>query len=63
MLQVKIIDEEHELDCMETTNAFLAKLNEEQLISLQYTTSHFESGENQIYSFSVCILYRIEDEI
>lgn len=59
MLQVKIIDEEHELDCMEAANAFLKELNEGQFVSLQYCTSHFESGENQIYSFSVCILYRI----
>lgn len=61
MFQVKIIDEEHELDCMAAANAFLAKLNEDQFISLQYCTSHFESGENQIYSFSICILYRIAD--
>lgn len=61
MIQLKIIEEAHELDCMEAANRFLSTLKERDVIRIQYSSSHFQSEQDQIYSFSVCIVYRIEN--
>lgn len=61
MIQVKIIEEDHEQDCTDSANRFLAKIKEADVIQVQYSSSHFQSEEDQIFSFSVCIIYRIEE--
>ena len=63
MLQIKIIDEAHEQDCTESVNQFLKTIPEQDIIKLDYAVSHFQSEQDQVFSFSVCILYRIEDSI
>jgi len=62
MIQVKIIEAEHEEDCMEEANQFLYSLDESQIKQIQYSSSHFQSGEDQIFSFSICIIYCIDDD-
>lgn len=61
MIQVKIIEEDHEQDCTDSANRFLAKIKESDILHVHYSSSHFQSEEDQIFSFSVCIVYRIED--
>jgi hypothetical protein len=58
MIQVKCFEEEHEADLEEALNDFLSELNESDLLQLQYCVSHFYDTE-QIYSFSACVVYRI----
>ncbi len=58
MLKIKIIEEQHEEDCMEEVNRFLSTINDEDVHGIQFQCSHFESDDDQIYSFSVCIIYR-----
>lgn len=62
MIQIKIIEAEHEEDCMDDANDFLSSLDDSQIHEIQYRCSHFQSFEDQIYSFSVCIVYCINEE-
>lgn len=62
MLQVKVLEEAHELDLEESANSFLKTLDEAEVVDIRYAVSHFQSGEDQIFSFSLCILYRIEEK-
>ncbi len=63
LLKIKIIEESHEADCMQSTNNFLKDLNHNDIIDIKYSSSHFQSENDQIYSFSVCIIYNsIEDD-
>ncbi|MBP3399286.1 MAG: sporulation protein Cse60 [Erysipelotrichaceae bacterium] len=59
MICIKCFEESHESDLEDEINDFLSKLNDDQLMDLKYSTSHFYDGENQIYSFSACVIYRI----
>ncbi len=61
MIKVKIIEESHEVDCMQSVNAFLSTIDEECVLSVQYGSSHFQSESHQIFSFSVCIVYKEEN--
>ncbi len=56
-MKVKLIDAEHELDLEERVNQFLAHENYTNIVDMKYSTSHFVSEEEQIYSFSVLIMY------
>lgn len=61
MLQVKIFDCEHEEDLMEAVNDYLSEIEEEDVVSIHYSTSHFSVLNEQVFSFSACILVRIND--
>ncbi len=62
MIQVEIIEEDHEKDLMESVNDFLKKITEENIVDIKYSICHFQSELEQIYSFSCCIIYRIKKE-
>ena len=62
MIQIKCFEEEHESDLEEEINEFLCSLQEEQLIDVKVSTSHFLAETEQIYSFFACVVYRIESE-
>lgn len=55
MIQVKIIDAEHEVDLEKEVNAFL--LTKKTILDIKYQTSHFYAQNEQIFSFSALILY------
>lgn len=55
-MKVKIFDFEHELDLEEAVNLFLS--DEVELVNIFYNTSHFFAGNEQVFSFSVLILYK-----
>ena len=58
MIQVKCFEEEHEADLEDAVNEFLSEIEETDFIQIQYSVSHFQDME-QIYSFSACVVYRI----
>ena len=58
MIQIKCFEEDHESDLEDAVNDFLGELDEKDFIDLKYTSSHFKD-DDQIYSFSACIIYRI----
>jgi hypothetical protein len=58
MYKVKLFDEEHEKDLERAVNAFLAGLKEGQLIDVKYNVAMMESEGEQIYCFSVMVIYR-----
>ena len=60
-MKVKIFDFEHELDLEEAINSFLQNKTLE-IIDIKYQTSHFYAGNEQLFSFSVLILYKIKDK-
>ncbi len=55
-MKVKLFDFEHEKDLEQAVNTFLKDKNE--IIEIQYQTSHFSFGNEQIFSFSCLILYK-----
>lgn len=55
-MKVKVIDEQHEIDLEEAINSFLTK-QEIKIIDIKFATSCFFDGEEQIFCFSVLILY------
>ena len=57
-MKVKIFDFEHELDLENAINDFLEEQNIE-LININYQVSHFYAGNEQLFSFSALILYKI----
>ena len=61
MLQVKIFDYEHEEDLMDAVNDYLSELEEKNIVSIQYANSHFSTLNEQIFSFSACIVVRIKE--
>lgn len=61
MLQVKIFDYEHEEDLMDAVNDYLSELEEKNIVSIQYATSHFSTLNEQFFSFSACIVVRIKE--
>lgn len=54
IMKVKIFDYEHEYDLEHAINSFI---KDKKVISIHYQTSHFQSFDDQIYSFSVLIFY------
>ena len=57
-MQVKIFDEEHELDLEMKVNEFLMDLKREQLIDIKYQVAMMYDGREQIYCFSCMIIYK-----
>ena len=56
-MQVKIFDEEHELDLEMKVNEFLIDLKREQLIDIKYQVAMMYDEREQIYCFSCMIIY------
>ncbi len=56
-MRVKVIDEAHEKDLEASVNQFLKELDGE-LIDMKFQVAVGVSGEDQIYCFSVLILYQ-----
>ena len=56
-MRVKVIDEAHEKDLEASVNQFLKELDGE-LIDIKFQVAVGVSGEDQIYCFSVLILYQ-----
>ena len=60
-MKVKIFDFEHELDLENAINDFLD--NEDvEFININYQVSHFYAGNEQLFSFSALILYKIKEK-
>lgn len=57
-MQVKIFDYEHERDLEDVINSFLNNKKIE-VVDIKYQTSHFFAGNEQVFSFSALILYKI----
>jgi hypothetical protein len=57
MLKVKVIDESHEKDLEKSINSFLISTNCD-IINMQFSTAISVFGEEQVYCFSVLILYK-----
>ncbi|MDD2470173.1 MAG: sporulation protein Cse60 [Bacilli bacterium] len=57
MMKVKIFDENHEKDLEKEVNDFLATLDGE-VIDMKYQVSVSVFAEEQIYCFSVMIIYQ-----
>lgn len=53
-MKIKIFDFEHEVDLEAAVNQFI---KDKKVLSINYQTSHFQSFDDQIYSFSVLIVY------
>ncbi len=53
-MKVKIFDFEHEIDLENAINEFII---DKKIIKIDYQTSHFQSLDSQIYSFSAMIIY------
>ena len=56
-MKVKVIDEAHEKDLERSVNSFLNSGNYD-IINIQFSTAVSVFGDEQIYCFSVLILYR-----
>ena len=56
MMQVKFFDFEHEIDLEKAVNAFLLQDNI-KVIDIKYQVSHFYALNEQLYSFSVMIIF------
>ena len=57
-MRVKLFDFEHELDLENAINDFLDNKDIE-LININYQVSHFYAGNEQLFSFSALILYKM----
>lgn len=57
MLKVKVIDESHEKDLERSINSFLMSGNYD-IIDMQFSTAVSIFSEEQVYCFSVLILYK-----
>ena len=59
MIRVKVFDEGHEKDLEESVNAFLKKIDDENVVDIKYQVAVCNNDEeNQIYCFSAMIVYR-----
>lgn len=59
MIRVKVFDEGHERDLEESVNAFLKKIDDENVVDIKYQVAVCNNDEeNQIYCFSAMIVYR-----
>lgn len=57
LVQVKLFDEEHELDLEDAVNAFLNKHPQIAVHSIQFQTCCLSQQEEQIFCFSAMIVY------
>lgn len=60
LIKVKIFDYEHEKDLEQAMNAFLQKLDESQLVNINYHVAALVDPieETQVYCFSAMIIYK-----
>ena len=60
-MKVKIFDFEHELDLENAINSFLDN-DDIELINISYQVSHFYAGNEQLFSFSALILFKMKEK-
>jgi hypothetical protein len=53
-MKVKIFDFQHEKDLEKAVNEFIKSV---QVLDIKYQISNFYDGKNQIYTYSVLIMY------
>jgi hypothetical protein len=61
MVQVKLFDEEHELDLEESINEFLSGISSDQIIDIKYQLAICDNvhQENEtMFSFSAMVIYK-----
>ncbi len=62
-LQVRVIDEEHEIDLEDQINDFLSDIEPHAFIDIKYDVHAFLSSTGeQIYLYSALIIYRDDEE-
>lgn len=62
-LQVRVIDEEHEIDLEDQINDFLSYIEPHAFIDIKYDVHAFLSSTGeQIYLYSALIIYRDDEE-
>ena len=62
-LQVRVIDEEHEIDLEDQVNDFLKEIEPHAFIDIKYDVHAFLSSTGeQIYLYSALIIYRDDEE-
>ncbi|MBQ9730793.1 MAG: sporulation protein Cse60 [Bacilli bacterium] len=62
-LQVRVIDEEHEIDLEDQVNEFLKEIEPHAFIDIKYDVHAFLSSTGeQIYLYSALIIYRDDEE-
>lgn len=59
-MKVKLFDFEHEIDLEDAINDFIKE--DVEIINILYQTSHFYAGNEQLFSFSVLIMYNQNNE-
>ncbi len=63
LIQVRVIDEEHEQDLEDSVNDFLDDLDPHNFIDIKYSINAFLSSTGeQIYCYSALIVYRVEEK-
>ncbi|MEF9919782.1 MAG: sporulation protein Cse60 [Erysipelotrichaceae bacterium] len=60
MIQVEVLDEEHEEDLKAAINDFLIENDMIEIIDIKFSTAAFIDKEEQIYCFSAMIIYKYE---
>ncbi|KUP05547.1 Sporulation protein cse60 [Bacillus coahuilensis m2-6] len=58
MLQVRVLDCEHERDLEKEVNEFLKDIEARDIVDIKYQVSTCATGVEQIYCFSAMIIYR-----
>ena len=56
-MQVKLFDENHELDLENSINDFLLENEDISIIDIKYSVATLYDGREQIYCFSAMIIY------
>lgn len=56
-MQVKLFDENHELDLENSINEFLSINQDINIIDIKYSVATLYDGREQIYCFSAMIIY------
>lgn len=62
LMQVKLFDEEHELDLEADINQFLKSHPQVQVNAIHFSTCCAMQGEEQIFCFSAMIIYENKKE-
>lgn len=60
MIQVKLFDEETEIELEEKMNAFLKKVRVDDVVDIKYHVAAFpdEQDRDQVYCFTSMVLYK-----
>jgi hypothetical protein len=58
VIQVKMIDTEHEKDLEFAVNRFLRKLEDEDVVDIKYQVTVDVDRDEQVYCFSAMVMYK-----